>query len=76
MTFTPQVLTQTDNNNTTSSSFTTFNGISTTTTGFNTLILNIKSNVNSSSGGIQILFSDDNSNLLLSINFKEMFTFQ
>ena len=62
MTFTPQVLTQTDNNNTTSSSFTTFNGISTTTTGFNTLILNIKSNVNSSSGGIQILFSDDNSN--------------
>ena len=62
MTFTPQVLTQTDNNNTTSSSFITFNGISTTTTGFNTLILNIKSNVNSSSGGIQILFSDDNSN--------------
>lgn len=62
MTFTPQVLTQTDNNNTTNSSFITFNGISTTTTGFNTLILNIKSNVDSSPGGIQILFSDDNSN--------------
>ena len=40
MTFTPQVLTQTDNNNTVSSlTDTSFNGISTITTGFNTLIL-------------------------------------
>lgn len=62
MTFTPQVLTQTDNNNSTSSSFTTFNGISTITTGFNTLILTVQSNIDSSAGGIQILFSDDNSN--------------
>lgn len=62
MTFTPQVLTQTDNNNSVEgSSLTSFNGLSTVTTGFNTLILTITSNVNSSAGGIQINFSDDNS---------------
>ena len=61
MTFTPQVLTQTDNNNTsTQTSSTLFNGISTITTGFNTLILTIQSNVNSSAGGIEIQFSDNN----------------
>jgi hypothetical protein len=61
MTFTPQVLTQTDNNNSVSSlTDTSFNGISTITTGFNTLILTIESNVDSSAGGIQIQFSDDN----------------
>ena len=48
MTFTPQVLTQTDNNNTVSSlTDTSFNGISTITTGFNTLILTIESNISS-----------------------------
>ena len=63
MTFTPQVLTQTDNNNSvTSLTDTSFNGISTITTGFNTLILTIESFVDSSAGGIQIQFSDDNSN--------------
>lgn len=62
MTFTPQVLTQTDNNNSISSlTDISFNGISTITTGFNTLILTIQSNVDSSAGGIQIQFSDDNS---------------
>lgn len=61
MTFIPEVLTQTDNNNTTSSTFTIFNGISTITTGFNTLILTVQSNTSSSPGGIQIQFSDDNS---------------
>ena len=61
MTFTPQVLTQTDNNNSVASlTDTSFNGISTITTGFNTLILTIESFVDSSSGGIQIQFSDDN----------------
>lgn len=61
MTFTPQVLTQTDNNNSSSqSSSTSFNGLSTVTTGFNTLILTIQSDQNSSAGGIQIQFSDDN----------------
>jgi hypothetical protein len=40
MTFTPQVLTQTDNNNSASSlTSASFNGISTITTGYNTLIL-------------------------------------
>lgn len=63
MTFTPQVLTQTDNNNSIlTSNSATFNGISSITTGFNTLILTIQSTTNSSPGGIQIQFSDDNSN--------------
>jgi len=61
MTFTPQVLTQTDNNNSsTQTSSTLFNGTSTITTGFNTLILTIQSTVNSSAGGIEIQFSDNN----------------
>jgi hypothetical protein len=61
MTFTPQVLTQTDNNNSISSSTdTSYNGTSTITTGFNTLILTIKSTTNSTAGGIEIQFSDDN----------------
>ena len=62
MTFTPQVLTQTDNNNSVEgSSLTSFNGLSTVTTGFNTLILTVISDIDSSAGGIQIKFSDDNS---------------
>jgi hypothetical protein len=61
MTFTPQVLTQTDNNNSiASSSSPSFTGVSTLTTGFNTIILTIESTQNSDSGGIQIQFSDDN----------------
>lgn len=63
MTFTPQVLTQTDNNNSVASlTDTSFNGISTITTGFNTIILTIESFVDSSAGGIKIQFSDDNIN--------------
>lgn len=61
MTFTPQVLTQTDNNNSTTLQVPIFNGISTITTGFNTIILTIQSDVDSTPGGIQIDFSDDNS---------------
>lgn len=65
MTFTPQVLTQTDNNNTiASSSDVSFNGVSTITTGYNTLILTVNSTTDSFAGGIQIQFSDDNSNWL------------
>ena len=65
MTFTPQVLTQTDNNNSTSSlTSASFNGISTITTGYNTLILTVNSTTDSLAGGIQIQFSDDNSNWL------------
>jgi hypothetical protein len=65
MTFTPQVLTQTDNNNSISNSTSpSFNGISTITTGYNTLILTINSTTDSLAGGIQIQFSDDNLNWL------------
>ena len=64
MTFTPQVLTQTDNNNTITSSDVSFNGVSTITTGYNTLILTVNSTTDSLAGGIQIQFSDDNSNWL------------
>jgi hypothetical protein len=49
-----------NNNSLSSLTDTSFNGISTITTGFNTLILTIESNVDSSAGGIQIQFSDDN----------------
>jgi hypothetical protein len=62
MTFTPQVLTQTDNNNSISNSTdVSYNGISTITTGYNTLILTVNSTTDSLAGGIQIQFSDDNS---------------
>ena len=62
MTFTPQVLTQTDNNNSISNSTDiSYNGISTITSGYNTLILTVNSTTDSLAGGIQIQFSDDNS---------------
>jgi hypothetical protein len=61
MTFTPQVLSQVDNNNcTVGSTLSSFTGTSTITTGFNTLILTIESTTNSTAGGIVIEFSDDN----------------
>ena len=63
MTFTPQILTQTDNNNSIENSTdVSFNGISTITTGYNTLILTVDSTTDSLAGGIQILYSDDNLN--------------
>jgi hypothetical protein len=65
MTFTPQVLTQTDNNNSiNNSTIVSFNGISTITTGYNTIILTVNSTTDSLAGGIQIEFSDDNLNWL------------
>ena len=61
MTFTPQVLTQNDNNNSViNSTDVSFNGISTITTGYNTVILTVTSTTDSIAGGIQIQFSDDN----------------
>lgn len=63
MTFTPQVLTQIDNNNSiVLSTSLSFIGTGTVTTGFNTLILTIGSTTDSTSGGIEIQFSDDNIN--------------
>jgi hypothetical protein len=64
MTFIPSVLTSDDANNSITSVLTsssTFTGTGTLTTGFDTLVLTVKSNVDSTSGGIQIQFSNDNS---------------
>lgn len=59
MTFIPSVLSKQDNNNSTTST-SDFTGISTDTTGYTNLIITIKSDTNSSAGGIMILFSSDN----------------
>ncbi len=63
MTFIPSVLTNDDSNNSTTTllvSSTSFIGTGTSTNGFDTIILTIKSDVDSDSGGIQIEFSNDN----------------
>lgn len=62
MTFIPSVLTSVDDTNsttTTLSSNISFTGTSKLVTGFNSLILTIKADQNSSSGGITVQFSDD-----------------
>lgn len=59
MTFIPSVLSKRDNNNSTIST-SDFTGTSTDTTGYTNLILTIKSDKNSSAGGIIIYFSSDN----------------
>ncbi len=64
MTFIPSVLTNNDSNNSSTSilsSSAIFTGNGTLTTGFDTIILTIKSDVDSASGGISIQFSNDNS---------------
>lgn len=60
MTYIPNIISQVDNANSTSSTFTTFNGISVITTGYNKIVITITSSVNSTAGGLSILFSDDN----------------
>ncbi len=63
MTFIPSVLTYDDSNNSstsTLSSSASFTGNGTSTNGYDTLIITVKSNVDSSSGGIAIQFSNDN----------------
>lgn len=65
MTFIPQVLTTNDPNNSTTTLLNppigkTFNGTGTLTTGYNSIILTIQSNVGSAPGGIKIQFSKDN----------------
>ncbi len=63
MTFIPSVLTTNDANNTSTStlfSSASFTGSGSLTTGFDNIILPIKSNVDSASGGIQLQFSNDN----------------
>ncbi len=59
MTFIPSVLSKQDNNNSTTTT-SDFTGASTDTTGYTNLIITIKSDQNSSAGGIMILFSSDN----------------
>ncbi len=63
MTFTPQVLTSMDNQNSITTligSNSTYNGTGKDTTGFNTIILSVKSTYDSAPSGIQVQFSDDN----------------
>lgn len=59
MTFIPSVLSKQDNNNSTTTA-SNFSGTSTETTGYTNLIITIKSNIDSSAGGIVISFSSDN----------------
>ena len=58
MTFIPQVLTRIDNNNTINSTGSSFIGISTSTTGYNSIILTVNSVNDSNPCGIGIQFSD------------------
>jgi hypothetical protein len=60
MTFIPSVLSKLDNNNSTTTAASNFSGTSTETTGYTNLIITIKSNIDSSAGGIVISFSSDN----------------
>ena len=59
MTFIPSVLSKRDNNNSTTTA-SNFSGTSTETTGYTNLIITIKSDIDSSAGGIIISFSSDN----------------
>jgi len=59
MTFIPSVLSKQDNNNSTTTP-SNFNGISTDTTGYTNIIITIKSDIDSTAGGIVIFFSSDN----------------
>ena len=60
MTFIPSVLSRLDNNNSTTTLVSNFIGVSTDTTGYTNIIITIKSNIDSSAGGIIISFSSDN----------------
>ncbi len=63
MTFIPSVLTTNDTNNNSTSTLGSsgvFTGTSSLTVGFDSVIITIKSNVDSASSGIQIQFSNDN----------------
>jgi hypothetical protein len=69
MTFIPSVLSKTDENNSgIILSDVGFNGTSVLTTGYNSIIISIINNIQSSNNGIIIQFSDDN------INFETFFT--
>jgi hypothetical protein len=61
MTFIPSVLTNSDLNNTTTATGTSYIGTGTITTGYNTVYITLTSNVDSNAGGLEIQFSADNS---------------
>lgn len=63
MTFTPSVLSKVDLHNSTTNQLgngATFTGTGTSTTGYDTLILTVNTDVDSAAGGLQVQFSDDN----------------
>ena len=61
MTFIPSVLTNSDLNNTTTSTGTSYIGTGTITTGYNTIYITLTSTQDSAAGGLEIQFSADNS---------------
>lgn len=63
MTFTPSVQSKVDTNNSSATQLLlngTFTGNGTCTTGYDTLIVTVTTNVDSAAGGLEIQFSDDN----------------
>lgn len=60
MTFTPEVLSKTDVNNSTVLPSPGFLGAGTPTTGYNTVFVTVTSDVSSAAGGLAVSFSDDN----------------
>lgn len=63
MTFTPSVQSKVDGNNSSATQLLlneSFTGAGTATTGYDTLIVTVETDVNSAAGGLEIQFSDDN----------------
>ena len=60
MTFIPNVLTNSDLNNTTTTTGTVYPGTGTITTGYNTIYMTLTSTEDSAAGGLEIQFSTDN----------------
>ena len=60
MTFIPNVLSDVDLNNTTSTTGTSYTGTGSITSGYNSVLVTIESDVNSDAGGLKIQFSPNN----------------
>jgi len=59
MTFIPSALIKIDDNNTTTTTGTNYSGTGTLTTGYNSVIVTLSSNLNSNPGGLEIQYSSD-----------------
>jgi hypothetical protein len=59
MTFIPSALIKIDDNNTTTTTGTNYSGAGTLTTGYNSVIVTLSSNLNSNPGGLEIQYSSD-----------------